>query len=140
MITALDSNILSAIFSREPMPLRIAVALDAEREDHQLVISPIVYSELLAHPAVEESYVLAFLSRNGVSIDFRFSDSVWTECGRRFSQYAIRRRISSGDEPKRFLADFFVGSHALLHADRLMTMDPKRYRQDFAEVPLLIPV
>jgi predicted nucleic acid-binding protein len=115
MTTALDSNILSGIFSREPMALRLALALDIERENSDLVISPIVYCELLAHPAVDEAYILAFLSRNGVRIDFQFDDAV---C---------------------FLADFFVGSHALLHADRLMTMDPKRYRQDFPEVSLLIP-
>jgi len=140
MITALDSNILSAIFSREPMALRLALALDAERADRELVISPIVYAELLAHPAVDEPYIVTFLSRSGVRIDFRFDDAVWTECGRRFAQYAARRRKSRGDEPKRFLADFFVGSHALHQADRLMTLDPKRYQQDFPEVKLVIPV
>jgi predicted nucleic acid-binding protein len=38
---------------------------------------------------------------------------------------------------KRLLADFIIGSHALAQADRLMTLDPKRYRQDFPELKLI---
>jgi len=34
------------------------------------------------------------------------------------------------------LADFIIGSHALAQADRLMTLDPKRYKQDFPELKL----
>jgi predicted nucleic acid-binding protein len=31
---------------------------------------------------------------------------------------------------KRLLADFIIGSHALAHADRFMTLDAKRYARD----------
>jgi predicted nucleic acid-binding protein len=35
------------------------------------------------------------------------------------------------------LADFLIGSHALVQADRLLTLDPHRYSQDFPEVRLM---
>ena len=38
--------------------------------------------------------------------------------------------------PKRLLADFIIGSHALAQADRFMTLDPKRYERDFPEPKL----
>jgi predicted nucleic acid-binding protein len=34
-------------------------------------------------------------------------------------------------EPKRVLADFIIGAHALLHADQFKTLDQKRYRKIF---------
>jgi len=38
---------------------------------------------------------------------------------------------------KRLLSDFIVGSHALEQADRLMTLDPKRYNRDFPELKII---
>jgi predicted nucleic acid-binding protein len=32
------------------------------------------------------------------------------------------------------MVDFLIGAHALLQADRLFTLDPKIYEQDFPEV------
>jgi predicted nucleic acid-binding protein len=62
---------------------------------------------------------------------------VWVEAGRRFARDAKRRRRSAGHGAKRLLADFIIGSHALVHADRFMTLDPKRYARDFPELRLL---
>jgi hypothetical protein len=42
-----------------------------------------------------------------------------------------------GERPKRLLADLVIGAHALIHADRLMTLDPARYRHDFPEFKLV---
>ena len=39
--------------------------------------------------------------------------------------------------PKRLLADFVIGAHALYSADRLLTLDEGRYRRDFPELKLL---
>jgi len=95
------------------------------------------YCELLAYPKATEAFVNEFCARTGIAIDFHLQDSVWTEAGRRFAKYANRRRKAKDGDPKRLLADFLVGAHALLQADRLMTRDERRYRQDFPELVLL---
>ena len=79
----------------------------------------------------------AFLEETGVDVDFEFQRSVWIEAGRRFARYTKRRRGPAQDGPKRLLADFIIGAHALTQADRLMTLDPKRYKQDFPELKLI---
>jgi hypothetical protein len=56
---------------------------------------------------------------------FKLAEAVWLDAGRRFAHYAKRRRRTSRESPKRLLADFIIGSHALIQADRLMTLDPK---------------
>jgi predicted nucleic acid-binding protein len=61
----------------------------------------------------------------------------WVEAGRRFARYAKRRRRSAGQGTKRLLADFIIGSLALAHADRFMTLDPRRYARDFPELKLV---
>jgi predicted nucleic acid-binding protein len=48
-----------------------------------------------------------------------------------FAAYAKRRRRSRAGSPKRMMIDFMVAAHALLRADRLMTLDASRYRRDF---------
>jgi predicted nucleic acid-binding protein len=70
-------------------------------------------------------------------VDFDLEESVWLDAGRRFARYANQRRKSGDKEPKRLLADFLVGSHALLQADRLMSLDATRYRQCFPELRLV---
>lgn len=65
------------------------------------------------------------------------TEPVWRLAAQTFAAYAQRRRDSSGRHPKRFLADFLVGAHATLEADRLVTIDADRYRTDFPNLALL---
>jgi len=44
---------------------------------------------------------------------------------------------TAGGQPRRILADFVVGAHALLRTDRLFTFDRDRYMTDFPELPLM---
>ncbi|MHB1699187.1 MAG: type II toxin-antitoxin system VapC family toxin [Acidobacteriaceae bacterium] len=136
MRTALDTNILSALWSREPLASAIAKQLGEAKHQGALLLSAVVYAELLAYPNATEHFVNDFLAQTGVKVDFHFEDATWIESGRRFARYAKRRRQSARESPKRLLADFLVGSHALLQADRLMTLDPSRYKQDFPELRL----
>jgi predicted nucleic acid-binding protein len=137
MRTAIDTNILSALLSNEPTAAAIAQQLSVARGDGALLLSPAVYSELLAYPNLTEPFVNHFLEDTGVAVEFLLSEAVWLEAGRRFARYAERRRRSSHGQPKRLLADFVIGAHALLQADRLMTLDPARYKQDFPELKLM---
>lgn len=137
MRTAIDTNILSALWSNESSASRIAHQLGAAKTEGALLISPAVYAELLAYPGASEAFVNRFLDETAISIDFHLQEEVWREAGRRFAQYASRRRRSGSGGAKWPLADFLVGAHALVQADRLITLDPVRYEQDFPELKLL---
>lgn len=137
MRTAIDTNVFSAIWSAEPSAPALVAQLGAAKLDGALLISPAVFAELHAYPGATPKFLAGFLNTTGVVIDYRLDEDVWMEAGRRFALYAGRRRKSAGTSPKRLLADFIIGAHALMQADRLMTLDPRRYAQDFAELRLL---
>ena len=134
MRTAVDTNILSALWSGEPLASTVSEVLDQAATDGGLVICAAVYAELLAHPKAKLDFVDDFLSSTGISIDFDLGEPVWREASVRFAKYATRRRASRGGRAKRLLADFIVGTHALLRADRLLTLDQSRYSRDFPEL------
>jgi predicted nucleic acid-binding protein len=133
--TAIDTNILSALWSNEysGLPQRLGEA----KNQGALLIAPVVYAELLAYPKATESYVEGFLSDTGITVDFQIERAVWVDAGRRFASYAAQSRKSGPGESKRLLADFLIGSHALLQADRIMSLDGNRYRQYFPELKLI---
>lgn len=137
MRTAIDSNVFSAIWSGEPSVPQLLIQLEKARREGALLISPFVFAELHAYPTATESFIRGFLSATGVVVDLRLEERLWDEAGIRFARYAARRRRSSGTGPRRLLADFLVGAHALVQADRLLTLDAKVYRQDFPEVRLV---
>jgi predicted nucleic acid-binding protein len=137
MRTAIDTNVLSALWSKEPLASQVARNLGDARAEGGLVVGAPVYAELLAYPKATESFVNGFLADTGIVVDFEFQQLVWLEAGRRFARYAKRRRRSEHQGPKRLLADFIIGSHALAQADRFMTLDPKRYKRDFQELKLV---
>ena len=78
-----------------------------------------------------------FLRGASVDVDFDLDHHVWREAGLRFSKFALHRRRSRERQPPRLLTDFIIGAHALLHADRLLTLDVARYRRDFSELRLI---
>ena len=137
MRTAIDTNVLSALWSKEPSASDIARNLGNAKTEGGLVVSGPVYAELLAHPKATESFVNDFLADTGITVDFAMEQPAWVEAGRRFARYAKRRRRSAGQGAKRLLADFIIGAHALAQADRFMTLDPQRYARDFPELKLV---
>jgi predicted nucleic acid-binding protein len=136
MRTALDTNVLSALWSNESGAAAIAATLHRAKADGALIISGPVYAELLAHPTVSEATMKSFVSETGIVFDFEIFEATWLDAGRRYAGYAKRRRASS-QEAKRLLADFIIGAHALNQADRFMTLDPQRYKRDFPELKLI---
>jgi predicted nucleic acid-binding protein len=135
--TAIDANVFSAIWSWEPSAEQVVAKLGEARAQGALLISPFVFSELLAYPGATESYVRGFLEATGVQVDYKLDEGIWAETGVRFARYAARRRKATGKGPRRLLADFLIGAHALMQADRLLTLDARVYQQDFPEVRLL---
>jgi predicted nucleic acid-binding protein len=137
VITALDTNVISAIWSAELSAKAVSKALAAARAEGGLVIAAPVYAELLAYPKMTTEDLDQFLRGGRVDVEFDLDRRVWAEAGLRFSRYAARRRHSRADQPQRLLADFIIGAHALLHADRLLTLDVARYRRDFPQLRLI---
>ena len=137
MRTAIDANVFSAIWSAEASAERVVAQLSVLQGEGALLISPFVFAELLAYPGATEAFVRRFLDTTGVRIDIRLEETMWTEAGNRFARYAARRRKTTGQSPRRLLADFLIGAHALVQAERLLTLDPKVYQQDFPELQLL---
>ena len=137
MRTALDTNILSPLWSGEPSAAGIPVQLEQIRSEGALVVCGPVFVELATHPLVDAHIVEKFLREMNVTIDFDLGEDTWQLAAAKFAAYATRRRRSGGGPPKRLLVDFIVGSHAMLKADRLMTRDAKRYGQDFPSLRLI---
>jgi len=115
----------------------MAALLGKAQADGGLVVCAPVYAELLAHPKATRKFVDEFLTRTNVTIEFLFDEEAWHEAAQAFAQYAQRRRKSGGAIPKRFLADFMVGAHAWIRADRLFTLDKTRYDRSFPKLRLL---
>lgn len=139
MRTALDTNVLSAVWGRETSAARIAAFLDGAYAQGGLVISPFVYLEARANPFVKNDQVDHFLKTMGVEVDWLIEREIWELAAERFAQYANRRHRQGGGETKRLTSDFVIAAHALLRADRLITLDQRRYRTDFAELILIEP-
>lgn len=114
----------------------MAALLQSAREQGGLVISAPVHAELQAYPEATARFIERFLRDTGVRVDFSMSDTVWLGAGEAYAAYAERRRNAGGGYPKRLLVDFIIGSHAFHQADRLLTLDPKRYQTSFPELCL----
>ena len=135
MRTAIDSNVISAVWSGgEPMASKAVERLGTAGSEGALLISPFVFSELLAYPGATVPALQKFLNDTGITFDLKLDEQVWIEAGLRFARHAKRRKRSIGSGPRRVLADFLIGAHALVQADRLLTFDPTVYRQDFPEL------
>lgn len=137
MRTAIDTNVISALWSTGPLGSQMTAVLGRACGEGGLVICGPVYAELLAHPKTTEKFVDEFLNATKVVVDFVLDELVWRDAGRRFAAYANRRRRSGGESPRRLLADFLIGSHATICADRLLTLDRQRYMRDFPQLRLL---
>ncbi|MGA7219066.1 MAG: type II toxin-antitoxin system VapC family toxin [Candidatus Sulfotelmatobacter sp.] len=137
MRTALDTNILSPIWSAAPTAPKVIEELSKARSQGALVVSAPVFVELSAVPGLNVQLVRKALRETDISIDFALEENIWQLAAETFAAYAVRRRRSGGGSPKRLLPDFVIAAHAMLKADRLMTRDTSRYSQDFPNLRLI---
>ena len=135
MITAVDTNVISAIWANEPNASSAESLLTESYARGPLVLCPVVYSELLCHPAVEAADAERLLADADVRIDFDLDQVVWREAGIRFRNYLERR--SRDAAPRRFMADFLIGAHALRSADRFISFNGADFKRDFPELTVL---
>lgn len=138
MTTAIDTNVLVALWDIDPeLNAAAQKALDSAQERGAILISGAVYAELLALPGRTEKMLDEFFNATAIQIDWETSEQTWRLAGRAFQSYVERRRRSKEELPRRILADFLIGAHALLHRYRLMTLARRLYRAAFPKLEIL---
>jgi predicted nucleic acid-binding protein len=101
-----------------------------------LIISPVVYAELRAAPMGNKATINALLKDLRIDIDWQLSEIIWHVVAEAYCAYAERRRQGGDAGPKRLLADFIIGAHALKAADQFLTFDQGKYRAAFPDLTL----
>src|SRR5580658_8845752 len=104
MRTAIDTNIISAIWTGEPSADKIAAILARSYGAGRLMVAAPAYAELLAYPGATPDFVDGFLDSTRAVVDFRLDEPIWREAGLRFAKYSARRRSSRAGAPRRLLA------------------------------------
>jgi predicted nucleic acid-binding protein len=138
MTTAIDTNILIAFWDRDDSLNSLAqFALDASLARGSLVIAAPVYAELLAFPLRNEAFLDSFCREAGITIEWDMNESIWRAAGRAFQSYAARRKKQRDNGPRRILADFLIGAHALRSGYRLLTLDDRVYRAAFPRLSIV---
>lgn len=135
MITALDTNVLVALWDRDDaLNSEALTALDDAFALGSLVICGAVFAELMAFPKRTESFLNDFLADTQIAVDWATEKAIWTAAGRAFRTYADRRRKQRSDGPRRIHADFFIGAHAFENSYSLLTLDDGIYRAAFPKL------
>jgi predicted nucleic acid-binding protein len=137
MITALDTNVILAVVNPDHSLHAVAQNAFLEVSRTRLVVSPFVYSELCADVGFDPDTLEESLESIGIYVDKTIALDVWNLAGRAFREYAIRRRKQTGEFPRRILADFLIGAHALTNQAKLLTLDTRSYRVAFPTLELV---
>lgn len=138
MITAIDTNVLAALWDTDPELSAAALeALDAAQAKGQLLVCAAVYAELLAWPGRSESMLDEFFASTAIRVEWGPGERVWRVAGKAFAGYVRRRSVNRVELPRRILADFLIGAHAIVHHCRLMTLDQRLYGASFPELEII---
>lgn len=142
MTTAVDTNVFVALFSGDEQASKEAQnTLEDAYAAGPIAVSPAVYAELVAGGREPEK-IERFFAEKGIEVSWDLDAEVWKTAGSRYGSYARERRRQPGDEgPRRILADFFIGAHALHHVDdgSLLTTDTKIFSTYFPELRVVAP-
>ena len=137
MTTAIDTNVVVALWDADvALSSAAEAALEAAFHRGNLVVAAPVFAELLAAPGRSEGFVDRFLHETGIVVDWELGEPVWRSAGRAFQIYAARRRTQRRPEPRRVLADFVIGAHAVTRGYRLLTLDERHYREAFPKLAI----
>jgi len=138
MISAIDTNVLVALWDRDDTLNSAAeTALEAAFARGTLVISGAVFAELLAFLGRTETFLNQFLKDTGIAVEWSTDESIWRTAGKSFQKYANRRRKQRAGQPRRILADFLIGAHALENGYSLLTLDDGIYRAAFPKLHIV---
>lgn len=133
MITSVDTNILLDVLRPNPAFVdRSLASLENARNTTQVVVCPIVYTELSAH--FEDKTVLDTFLNEAVIQVLNFSSETCFMAGRVWVQYR-----QQGGTRERILPDFLIGAHALSQASKLLTRDRGFYKKYFQDLVVIEP-
>ncbi len=139
MRIAVDTDVFSALLSGGAGSAPEArIALENAHAAGALVVSPAVYAEFAARGSPD--YADTFFWEKGVEVDWHLGKEVWRTAGSRYGDYARARKRQRGDSgPRRSLAGFLIGAHAVHFARALLTSDTGIYGAYFPELRVVSP-
>ena len=128
MKTAAETNVLVDIFLADQHHGPISLErLQDGRLRGSVIICNVVYA-VLVHGFQDRASLDSTLDDMGIIVA-TIGNDVAFEAGVRWSRYRL-----AGGPRNRILADFLIGSHALLSADSFLTRDDGFYRTYFPEL------
>lgn len=131
MITFVDTNVLLDVFLPDPKwGQGSKKILDQAFNEGSLVINEIIYAELAPQFASQNllDNTLKVLGIRVISLD---RETAYL-AGTKWKKYR-----ESGGTRNRVLADFLIGAHAKMHAERLLTRDRGFYKKYFKNLKII---
>lgn len=138
MTISIDTNVLVTLWDHhDTFHKHVQVSLDELSESSRLVITGVVYAELLASPGRDEEFLDYFLHRTGIRVDWHIGEEILRMAGLSFRAYSTRRKRAHADQPRRILADFIIGAHAEINGHGLLTLDQRLYKSSFPNLRVI---
>ena len=132
MITAVDSSVLLDVLCDDPeYATRSGKSLHKAMSEGRLIIGECVLAEI--RPALSEDDLRLFLKDWHLEFIPSTLESAML-AGKHFEHYLTR-----GGRGGRVMPDFLIGSHAMIHADRLLARDRGYLRDYFKGLKVVVP-
>ena len=156
MITAVDTNIiLDILIPDEPFGDSSKQLLDLHLSQGRLILCEVVFAELAAH-FLSEAVLKTFLAETGISLThsnekpLSIAGTRWatyarqggrnsfscSACGSTFAAICPKCKAAA-TKRLHVLADFLIGAHALVHADRILSRDLGVYKTYFKDLKVV---
>ncbi len=128
-----DTNVLLDVFENDPDWADWSIRqLRAQAQVHDLLVNPVIYSELsLAFASIKATDEA--IERMGLRYQEMPRPALFL-AGRAYVKYR-----HEGGTKTNVLADFFIGAHAAVLSCGILTRDGRRYRNYFPRVALVAP-
>lgn len=136
-MTALDSNVLIALWDTDPVISQSAsLACQRIQRSGPIGICGPTFAELMGLPGRTGVQIQRLLESAEIEIDWDFTEPDWLAAGHAYQGYVARRKSSGGGLSRRMLTDFLVGAHASVRGHSLLTLDRSIFRAAFPKLRL----